>query len=80
MGYCSSSSSHTLLQISELTFDGEEKPWTANVKRGVINMLQVNLKQHARTDMGEEQLLLNGGQEPINKYNDFFAVQEVNDY
>jgi len=40
-------------------------------------MLQVNLKQHARTDMAEEQLLLNVPQEPVNKYNDFFAVQEV---
>jgi hypothetical protein len=43
-------------------------------------MLQVNLKQHARTDMAEEQLLLNGPQEPVNKYNDFFAVQEVHYY
>jgi hypothetical protein len=62
--------------ISDITFDGEEKPWSANLKRGVMNMLQVNLKQHGRTDLSEEQRLLNGAQEPATLEDDFFTCQE----
>lgn len=65
------------LQISELVFDGEEKPWSANIKRGVLNMLQVNLKQHGRTDMNEETRLLNGVEAVQTPENDFFTCQEV---
>jgi hypothetical protein len=62
--------------ISELVFDGEEKPWSANIKRGVLNMLQVNLKQHGRTDMNEETRLLNGVEAVQTPENDFFTCQE----
>lgn len=62
--------------VKDIVFDGEEQPWSANIKRAVLNMIQVNLKQHGRTDLSEEQLLLNGPQEPISKEYDFFAVQE----
>jgi len=62
--------------ISEIVFDGQEKPWSANLKRGVMNMLQVNLKQHGRTDLSEEQRLLNGAQEPATLTDDFFTCQE----
>ena len=65
------------MQISDIVFDGQEKPWSANIKRGVLNMLQVNLKQHGRTDLSEEQRLLNGAQEPETLEDDFFACQEV---
>ncbi len=39
-------------------------------------MLQVNLKQHGRTDLSEEQRLLNGAQEPTKYDDDFFTCQE----
>jgi hypothetical protein len=62
--------------ITDIVFDGQEKPWSANIKRGVLNMLQVNLKQHGRTDLSEEQRLLNGAQEPETLEDDFFTCQE----
>jgi hypothetical protein len=37
--------------ISDVVFDGREQPWSANIKRGVMNMLQVNLQQRQRTDL-----------------------------
>lgn len=31
--------------ISEVVFDGEEQPWSANIKRGILNTLQINLNK-----------------------------------
>jgi hypothetical protein len=38
--------------IQNVVFDGEEQPWSANIKRSIINMLQVNIqKQHQTLDV-----------------------------
>jgi hypothetical protein len=31
--------------ISEVVFDGEEQPWSANIKRGILNTIQINLNK-----------------------------------
>lgn len=35
--------------IQNVVFDGEDQPWSANIKRGIINMLQVNIQQQHQT-------------------------------
>jgi len=40
--------------ISELVFDGAERPFMANIKRGILNMLQVNLDRTRRVDRPTE--------------------------
>jgi hypothetical protein len=42
--------------ISNVVFDGIEEPWSANIKRGVLNMLQVNLHRRGRTDLKPSEL------------------------
>lgn len=39
--------------IKDVEFDGAEEPWSANIKRGIMNMIQVNMKAKRRTDTGE---------------------------
>jgi hypothetical protein len=45
--------------IQNVVFDGEEQPWSANIKRGIINMLQVNLQQQHQTVDVLDQVLPN---------------------
>jgi hypothetical protein len=45
--------------IQNVVFDGEEQPWSANIKRGIINMLQVNIQQQHQTVDVLEQVLPN---------------------
>jgi hypothetical protein len=41
--------------ISDVVFEKTEQPWSANIKRGVINMLQVNLKQTNQIETEESR-------------------------
>jgi hypothetical protein len=43
--------------IHDIVFDRTEEAWSANIKRGVLNMLQVNLKEQSSTDNTEMKLL-----------------------
>jgi len=42
--------------VDNVVFDGEELPWSANVKRAIINMIQVNLHKQRRVDTSVDQL------------------------
>jgi hypothetical protein len=57
--------------ISDVVFDGAEQPWSANIKRGVLNLLQVNLQKHRQVEserFPEAEL--------SDKKSDFFRVTE----
>jgi HEAT repeat protein len=62
--------------VSQLQFENDEPTWAANIKRAIINMLQVNLKQHGRTDLEEENRLHNSVRDPKDYSNDFFTAYE----
>jgi HEAT repeat protein len=62
--------------VSQLQFENDEPTWAANIKRAIINMLQVNLKQHGRTDLEEENRLHNNVRDPKDYTNDFFTAYE----
>ena len=62
--------------IRDIVFDGSERPWSANIKRGVLNMLQVNLQQHGRTDRSDDAVLKNDIVDTEDKRNDFFTAME----
>lgn len=60
--------------ITEVTFDGEEQPWSANVKRAILNMIQLNLHKIRRVDRpSETDLAL---EDSVEHDNEFFTVME----
>jgi len=36
--------------VHDISFEHNEAPWSANIKRGVLNLLQVNLKEHRKIE------------------------------
>jgi hypothetical protein len=64
--------------IRDLVFDGREKTWSANIKRGIVQMLQVNLKKHEATDLSEEAIVQNRISDTDTPNKDFFTVMEKN--
>ncbi len=66
------------LQISDVVFNGIEKPWSANIKRGVLNLIQVNLQRRNVVTTPEESRYLNEIRPETSTNNmDFFRVMEV---
>jgi len=49
--------SYTNGLIHDLVLEGGELPWSANIKRAVLNMLQVNMKEKNRVETEEHQIL-----------------------
>jgi hypothetical protein len=72
--------SYTQGLVRDIEFDSREEPWSANVKRGVLNLLQVNLQQHRRIDTPEESTLTNSagrrGQTEDDEQPQFYRVME----
>lgn len=62
--------------ISNVVFDGREEAWSANIKRGILNMLQVNLHRHGATDLAEEATTLNKIEKSETPEYDFYTVME----
>jgi len=42
--------------IRDIVFDGEEQPWSANIKRGILNTLQINLNKEQQVHDVPERL------------------------
>lgn len=41
--------------IVRVQFDKQDEPWSKNMKRGVLNMIQMNLRQNNAQELGTEQ-------------------------
>jgi len=64
--------------VHDVVFDAQEDPWSANIKRGVLNLLQVNLQQQRRVDTAEEVRLTNNPRYSRNEdeKTNFYRVME----
>jgi len=64
--------------IHDIQGEPTEKPWSVNIKRGILNMFQVNLKEHAPTDTNDDLTMMNTvvSRAPEQKHNRFYRVME----
>lgn len=62
--------------IRDIRFDSSEEPWSANIKRGVLNLLQVNVRQHGSTDASDDMKLTNSVSPNTLGQANFFRVME----
>lgn len=65
--------------ISDVVFEDFEQPWSANFKRSVLNLLQVNMQKRNPVNAPEESLSRNELRSEANSQNeneDFFRVME----
>ena len=63
--------------VSEVEFDREDSTWSENIKRAVVNMLQVNLAKKSRTDEAEMSRLRSDSEQFETPDQDFFTTQEM---
>jgi isochorismate synthase EntC len=63
--------------IRNLVLDGEDQPWSVNIKRGILNLLQVNIqKQGIMEESFEEERLTNVHRPTEIDNSKFFRVME----
>lgn len=62
--------------ISDIVFDGIEQPWSANIKRGIFNLLQVNLGRQGQIQNSETLNLNEFSSNTFSPQMDFFRVME----
>jgi hypothetical protein len=62
--------------LTNVVFDGIEQPWSANIKRGALNLLQVNIQRRDLIETSAEALSFNEVRSDIQPNKDFYRVME----